>query len=117
MRLAVTEEAESALFLAMEGRLDFAGIEKVGGAFNTIVDSTAKDLILDVAGVSFMASLGMSLLVSGAKRLHSRGLGMVMVAPQGRVREVWTIAALHLVLPVADDRDKALAMLPGNKSS
>lgn len=117
MRLAVTEETESVLFLALEGRLDVGGVEKVGSAFNAIVDSTAKDLILDIAGVIFMASLGMSLLVSGAKRLHRRGLGMVMVAPQGRVREVWTVAALQLVLPLADDKDKALALLQGHKTS
>lgn len=117
MRLAVSEETESFLFLTLEGRLDVAGVEKVGGAFNTIVDSAARNVILDVAGVSFMASLGMSLLVSAAKRLRSRGLRMAMIAPQSRVRELWAVAALQLVLPLADDKNTALALLQGHKTS
>ncbi len=117
MRLVVTEESDSVLFLAMEGRLDVGGVEEVGGAFNTIIDATDKHVILDVSGVVFIASLGMSLLVSAAKRLQRRGLGMILVAPQGRVRDVWVMAALQLVLPLADDRDNALFLIQGPEAS
>ena len=62
-----------------------------------------ESAVVDLAGVGFIASLGMGLLVSTAKALHRFGKRLVLLRPQSLVEDALEAAGLHEILPIAKD--------------
>jgi anti-anti-sigma factor len=63
--------------------------------------------------VTFLASLGMRMLLSAAKRLDANKAKIALLAPQPLVREALESAGFDSILPIEDELDKALALLSG----
>jgi len=106
----IVDQQGAHLRVALTGRLDSAGVGHLEQQFNVTVGRADRPAIVDFAGVTFLSSMGIRLLVSAAKDLSRRGLKLVILAPQGLVRESITSAALHRIIPVADSDDAAMAM-------
>jgi anti-anti-sigma factor len=97
--------------VALKGRLDSAGVGQLEERFIANVGRGTKPALIDFAGVTFLSSMGIRLLVSAAKDLSRRGLKMVLLSPQALVRESITSAALQRLIPLADSDDEAAGLL------
>ena len=97
--------------VALTGRLDSAGVGQLEEQFIANVGRGGKPAIVDFAGVTFLSSMGIRLLVSAAKDLSRRGLKMVLLSPQALVRESITSAALHRLIPLAASDEEAAGFL------
>lgn len=92
------KDAGSSATVVLNGRLDIAGAEIVALPLATL--SGAKDVIyLDMAGVSFIASIGLRHLISASKAVSRRGGQFVLLNPNDAVMEVITTAGLSDLLP------------------
>jgi anti-anti-sigma factor len=109
--MEIVDQQGAHVRVALKGRLDTAGVGHLEQQFSATVSRADRPAIVDFAGVTFLSSMGMRLLVSAAKDLSRRGLKMVILAPQGLVRESITSAALHRLIPVAESEDAATALL------
>jgi anti-sigma B factor antagonist len=76
----------------------------------------AKPLLLDMSEVTFVASLGLRMLLTVAKALDRRGAKTVLLNPQPAVREVLSLSGFDQLMPVYDDEKAALAFLAGGES-
>jgi anti-anti-sigma factor len=63
--------------------------------------------MVDLAGVSFIASMGLRLLISAARTLHVKGRQMVLFGATGPVREVLEQAAIDQIIPLVDSEAQA----------
>lgn len=111
MELFVIDSGAGALRLGLKGRLDASGAEAVESAFTAQVGGAGRDVLVDLAQVSFAGSLGIRMLVSAARMATRRGYRMVLVAPQPQVAEVFTVVALDDLIPVVADDAAAIAHL------
>lgn len=111
MELIVTESGAGPLRLGLKGRLDAVGAEAVERAFTAQVNNAARDVLVDLAEVSFTGSLGVRMLIAAARVATRRGHRMVLVAPQPQVAEVFNIVALDDLISVMPDEAAALAHL------
>jgi anti-sigma B factor antagonist len=111
MELSVIDSGADVLRLGLKGRLDAAGAEAVESAFTAQVNGAARDVLVDLAQVSFAGSLGVRMLIAAARVATRRGRRMVLVAPQPPVAEVFNIVALDDLIPVVPDEAAALAHL------
>src|SRR5262245_29753276 len=84
MDVAIVEQSESITLLALTGRLDTAGVDRVEARVNAALQRHGHG-VLDLSQVTFLSSLGTRMLISAAKLLSRRGSRLVLVAPRALV--------------------------------
>jgi anti-anti-sigma factor len=95
-------DAGSTAKVTMVGRLDMAGAEAVALPLATLSGSKSE-LLVDMAGVTFIASIGLRHLVSAAKAVRRRGGRLVLLNPNAAVAEVVTTSGLADLLLIERD--------------
>ena len=75
--------------MALSGDLDMAAAFKLEPAIDHVVSENAVDeVVLDLAGVSFMDSAGLGSLLSTKERLNDRGINAELRRPSQAVQRV-----------------------------
>lgn len=97
------------MFLA--GRMDIPGTQAIDLKFTTITASRRARVVVDLADVSFVATIGMRTLVSSAKALLARGGAMAFTNPQPAVRSALVAAGIHSLVPIFSDVEEACRVL------
>jgi anti-anti-sigma factor len=113
MELAVADHAADVQLVTLTGRLDAAGVERVETRFTAAVVAPSRHALIDLSAVSFIGSLGLRMLISVARTMHRRGHKMVLFGVDPLVRGVLDSVALNDLIPIANDRAAAAAMLAG----
>jgi anti-anti-sigma factor len=101
MQIAV-DDAGSTATITMVGRLDIAGADVVALPLATLSGSKSG-LFVDMAGVTFIASIGLRHLVSAAKAVGRKGGRLVVRNPNATVAEVITTSGLTDLLLIERD--------------
>lgn len=98
MEIAINEAGSTAT-VKLVGRLDISGAEGLDRPLATL--SGSKNIIVvDMAEVTFVASIGLRHLVSAAKAVRRRGGGLTLLNPTDAVAEVITTSGLTELLPI-----------------
>lgn len=93
------KDSGSAATMVLDGRLDIVGAEVVAMPLATL--SGSKDqLAVDMAGVGFVASIGLRHLLAAAKAVGRRGGRFVLLNPQPAVAEVIATSGLEELLRI-----------------
>lgn len=92
----------------LAGRMDILGAQKIDLHFSVVVGSRRK-VVVDLAQVSFLASMGIRTLILGAKAVKSKGGKMVLLNPTADVEKVLTDTGAEAIVPILHDLDAALA--------
>ena len=96
------------------GRIDHAGAAVLEQALSPLLaqSGTGKNaLILDFAGVEYISSVGLRVLMIAAKQMHAHGARIVVAAPQPVVAEILAISRFDRVLEIAPSVPRALEWL------
>ena len=115
MELEIKNQSDQITHLALRGRLDTAGVGEVELGFTAHTVPRAKPLLLDMSEVTFLASLGLRMLLTVARALDRRGVKMVLLNPQPAVRQVLGLSGFDHLIPVRNDEGTALAFLAGRE--
>lgn len=101
--------AERAVVLAVAGEIDLLSAPVLGGEVTTALAGAPELLVIDLSEVSFLASIGITVLLE-ARREAGSGTRVRVVAPEdGVVNRTLRLTGLHEALAVAATRDDALA--------
>ena len=110
MELEILEQSPNLTRVALKGRLDTAGVDRIEARLNATLARGTNGLI-DLSDVTFLSSLGIRLLITVAKMLDRRGNRLVLVAPRPLIDQALKHSSLDEIVPVASDVDEALALL------
>jgi anti-sigma B factor antagonist len=94
------------------GRLDILGAEKIDLSL-AVVAGSRTNIVVDMAGVDFIASIGIRHLVLAAKTVARSSRTLVLLNPQPLVSDVLTVAGLQTILPIVHSEEEAQAALSG----
>jgi anti-sigma B factor antagonist len=111
MELAIKNQTDQITHVALRGRLDATGVGEVDLKFTSHTVPRGKPLLLDMSEVTFLASLGLRMLLTVAKALNRRGAKMVLLSPQPTVREVLVLSGFDQLMPIHQDEETALTFL------
>jgi anti-anti-sigma factor len=107
----VESTADGILTLAMNGKLDADSTDGFAASLNGFIDRGDRRIVLDLAGVEYMSSVGLRALIGGAKRLMPLGGKIVLAAPKPRIRQVLEISGFTSIFTITATRDEAAAAL------
>lgn len=111
MDIEVTPLTPTLNCLRLNGRLDAASVDQIEVRLNAAAVAPGKDLLVDLSQLSFIASMGIRLLITAARSLKAKGARMVLFGAQPLVREVLDHVALDQVVPIAEDEAQAHGLL------
>ncbi|MEZ6195348.1 MAG: STAS domain-containing protein [Planctomycetota bacterium] len=107
MKMTVVEDSGDFAHLALEGRLDSTTVGALEVKFFALFGPQRHVAIIDLGGVSFIASMGIRILVTAAKTLAARKGRLVLFGPPALVRESLEAAGIDQAIPIADDEAEA----------
>lgn len=108
---ATTEEVEGGITkIVLDGRMDIEGSSAVDLRMNVVAGSS-KRVLVDMAGVTFLGSMGLRTIVLPGQAIKRRGGKMILLNPIPMVEEVLKGANIPAIIPIHHDLDAALAEL------
>lgn len=113
MDMQVSEIGGNVTCIRLTGRLDAPGAGSIDTRFTATVVAQARDAVIDLSGVSFVASMGIRLLIASARGLSLKGANMVLFGAQDLVYTALDQAALDQIIPIVATESEAIARLAG----
>lgn len=108
MKMAVEPVGPGVVKVILDGRLDITGAGVIDLQFSAIAGSH-RGVVVDLAGVSFLASIGIRTLLLGAKAVQRRGGSLVLLNPVDEVERVLEVMGMTELMPIYRDVEAALA--------
>ena len=100
-----TSRAGDVLLFRVKGDIDSAAIDALRHARIVYAEGSARDVVVDLGGVSFMDSSGVGWLIELDLRARERGGSVVVVEPSVRVRELLGLVGLSKRFGLATTSD------------
>jgi anti-anti-sigma factor len=112
MRLETEEIAPGVTKVNLTGRLDIGGTQEIDAQFNALAGAQ-RALIVDLTQVDFIASLGLRLLIVGARTVRRLGGRMVLFRPPIAVEAALISSGTDNVVPIWRNLDEAIHAVSG----
>jgi anti-sigma B factor antagonist len=110
MEISPDSGSGSTARIALTGRLDIQGAETVALPLATL-SGAKQNVVIDMSGVSFIASIGIRHLVSASKALTRRGGRLVLLHLTAPVQEVLQMAGIIDMVSTANSEDQVRALI------
>ena len=93
------------------GRIDFAGAQVLEGALAPALapDGPVRGIVIDLAGVDYISSVGLRVLMVAAKAMRARKAVIAVASLQPVVAEIFEISRFHHVVDVRGSVREAIA--------
>lgn len=95
------------------GRLDTTNVNRFETRFIDSLVPRGRPAIVDLGGVSFVASLGIRMLLSTARALSHQGKKLALYGANPLVADILETTALSDIIPVAATEAEAIALVTG----
>ena len=115
LRVASSRIGAHTYVAAVTGELDLYSAEQVQRALAEAIDDAAESVVVDLMGVSFMDSAGLSVLVSASNALRSSGGKLVVAADDRRILRVLEITGLDRTIHVERSLVEAVENVVGGR--
>ena len=100
-------DTDRELLLEFSGEMDHHGARNALKEVEIAIDAALpRSLILDFAGVSFMDSSGIAVILKTDRLLRQTGGALALCGVPRQVRRVLDVAGLTNIVPVLEDRAK-----------
>jgi anti-anti-sigma factor len=99
--------------IVLVGRMDTAGIDQVEIKFGASIVPAGKNTIIDLTQVTFLASMGIRMLITTTKALSRKGSKLVMYGATPGVKDVIETAELTEIIPLAATESEAMGLVAG----
>jgi anti-sigma B factor antagonist len=100
LKLSVSEESGRTVVVA-EGELDLYTSPRLRESLTERIDGGARQLMVDLGGVTFVDSTALGVLVSALKRVRAEGGDLELRAPTPSARKVLEITGLNRVFTIS----------------
>ena len=108
MELQVKTHNPDISYIALIGRLDLPGVQKIDLKFSVNTATQRKPTIVDLSDLEYIASLGLRMFITATKSLNLHGLKLVLLRPQPQVEEVFRAAGFDQLMPIEHTEEQAL---------
>jgi len=94
--------------VTVKGRLDSATVERFTTQCVTLIDAGSANVVLDLSGLQYVSSAGLSSILGAAKRVQGRNGRLAVAGLTGLVKEIFSISGFETVLPTFPDVETAI---------
>jgi anti-anti-sigma factor len=102
------EKVTDFVTISLKGRLDASTSKTVEDYLLKQIDGGERVLVIDLAGLDYISSVGLRVFMMAAKRLRGVQGKIVVCSLQTPIRQIFDIAGFQHVLPIFNDRETAV---------
>ncbi|HEX2024066.1 MAG TPA: STAS domain-containing protein [Acidimicrobiales bacterium] len=95
-----TSPSAGTAVVAMRGEIDAIAIPSLSGCLDDVVSAGQRRVVLDMAEVTFIDSVGLAAIVAATKRLAAHGGTLSVRRPSAHVHKLLEITGLTGFVPV-----------------
>ena len=110
MEMSVEDLEGDFKYVSLSGALDIDGMPTIDIQMAALAGAH-KYIILDLADVDYISSIGIGLLVKNAQAVKRHGGQFIICRPTGLVEDVLRSVVIDKVIPIAATREEALAAI------
>ena len=110
MQLYTEDLQDGITRVVLDGKMDIEGANAIDLKMN-IIGGTRTAVLVDMQKVSYLASIGIGVLVTVAKTVKKRGGKLVFFAPSPVVDKVLRNTGIYQVIPVHYELEPAMTAL------
>jgi anti-sigma B factor antagonist len=110
MELQIEQLSETVTKAIPIGRWDIVGAAAIELRLSALAGS-GRSIIIDLAQVSFLSSMGIRSIVMSAKAVTLRQAKLVLLSPEQNIELVLTSTGIDTLAPIHHDLDAALAAI------
>jgi len=108
MSIEFDDVTESFRKIRLSGRLDIPGTEAISIKFSSLATGQGKRVVVDLTGITFLASVGIRELITNAKALQQRqGKMVIYVGNNAAVAKTLDTTGIDTLIPVFSDAAEA----------
>jgi anti-anti-sigma factor len=111
MELQFSELENKVNLIKLIGILDVQGVDAIDTKFAGYSTGDNSKVLVDLAEVEFLTSIGIRLLVTTAKSVASRGGKLVLLNPNENVKGVLEMTGIMDIIPIHSNLQEAVADL------
>jgi anti-anti-sigma factor len=100
--------------LSAKGRLDADSASELEERCNRLIQSGVRSMVLNLTGLEYLSSAGLRVVLSASKELQALEGKLILIAPEGGVRQIITAAGFDKVLTVCTSLEEAGKHTTGN---
>lgn len=104
---------DGVVIIEVAGELDLYTAPRLKETLLTALEGDTLKILVDIAGVHFIDSSALGVLIGGVKRLKPKGGKMVLVSVDENVNWIFQITGLNSVFDIFATREEALKKLAG----
>lgn len=108
---AQVEEKGDVIVVRLEGRLDAASSPQMEKQINSIIDAGHFKIVLNFAGVDYLSSSGMRLILAATKKLKNLEGKLVACNINDEVMDVIKMTGFHQVLEIYPSEEEGMIHL------
>ena len=97
--------------IKLSGKFDIVGTGEIEAKFAGYCSGDNARVVVDLSDVSFMASIGIRLLMLTAKSVNKRGGKMVILNPIPDVQHVLEVTGIPALIPIYSSFESAETIL------
>jgi anti-sigma B factor antagonist len=97
--------------IEVEGQIDLYSAPEFKERTTRVIETGAKCVIIDLAGVSFLDSTGLGVLVSALKRIRAARAELLLVVTDYDIERLFELSGLDGTFRIFRSRDDALEAL------
>jgi anti-sigma B factor antagonist len=97
--------------LELTGRIDNATSADIEARIGSVLDGAPSALVLDLAGVTFVSSIGLRVLLQTAKRCNKQNARLALHSVPQPIVGLFGVSGLTPIFPMYDSREAALAAI------
>ncbi len=98
-----TRRLDDGYYIALEGEVDLSHSPALRNELMQVTSNQPKQLVVDLADVTYMDSSGVATLVEALQMMRQHGGEMRLCRLQHRVRSIFEIARLDTVFTIVDE--------------
>ena len=106
LTLSLHQEGATSI-LRMTGRVDSASSGQFEQQMETVFADGPGIIIVDMAGIDYMSSAGLRVLLMAAKRVKAEGRQLILCNMAENIREVFDISGFSAIFDIAGTLDEA----------
>jgi anti-anti-sigma factor len=111
MQLNVVVLEDGIKYITLIVRMDIIGSQEIDTKLTSHIASESANVIIDMAGVDFIASIGIGVIAGSANALLKRHGKIVILNPQPAVFNAIKMTRITEVIPIVFDMDTARSYL------
>lgn len=93
--------------IELEGEVDVYTAPQLKQQMINLLESGAKEMIVDLTKVDYLDSTALGVLIGGLKRMREMDGNMVLVCPSPRIRRVFEITGLDKIFDIYNSVEDA----------